>query len=41
MIALLDNGMSLLNFDSFWQYVVKGLVLTIVVCYDVSMRRKK
>lgn len=41
LIAMLDNGMSLLNFDSFWQYVVKGLVLTIVVCYDVSMRRKK
>lgn len=40
LIAMLDNGMSLLNFDSFWQYVVKGLVLTIVVCYDISMRKR-
>lgn len=41
LIAMLDNGMSLLNFDSFWQFVVKGIVLTIVVCYDISMRKKK
>lgn len=41
LIAMLDNGMSLLNFDSFWQFVVKGIVLTVVVCYDISMRKKK
>ena len=41
LISVLDNGMSLLNVDSFWQYVVKGLVLTAVVWYDISSNKKQ
>lgn len=41
LITVLDNGMSLLNMDSYWQFIVKGLVLTAVVWYDISSNRKQ
>lgn len=41
LITVLDNGMSLLNMDSYWQFIVKGLVLTAVVWYDISSNKKK
>lgn len=31
----LNNGMSLMNMESFWQYIVKGLVLVIAVWADL------
>lgn len=34
IMATLDNGMSLLNLASFWQYIVKGSVLIIAVWFD-------
>lgn len=41
LITVLDNGMSLLNMDSYWQFIVKGLVLTAVVWYDISSNKKQ
>ncbi len=41
LITVLDNGMSLLNMESFWQFIVKGLVLTAVVWYDISTNKKR
>ncbi|MDA3900371.1 MAG: sugar ABC transporter permease [Spirochaetes bacterium] len=41
VLASLDNGMSLLNTNAFWQYVVKGVILVAAVWFDISTRTKK
>lgn len=35
----LNNGMSLSNMESFWQYIVKGLVLAVAVWLDVASQK--
>jgi len=40
VIASLDNGMSLLNAPSFWQSIVKGLVLVLAVWFDMSRKKE-
>jgi D-xylose transport system permease protein len=39
-MASLDNGMSLLNLESWVQYVVKGAVLVAAVGFDMLSRRR-
>ncbi len=39
VMASLDNGMSLINLQNYWQFIVKGLVLTLAVWVDTSSRR--
>jgi D-xylose transport system permease protein len=38
VMASLDNGMSMLDVDSYWQMIVKGLILTLAVWVDVATR---
>lgn len=38
VMASLDNGMSMLDVDTYWQMIVKGLILTIAVWVDVVTR---
>lgn len=40
VMASLDNGMSLLNLDVMYQYVIKGLVLLFAVAVDAYSRKK-
>ncbi len=40
IMASLENGMSVMNMDIFWQYIIKGLVLIIAVYIDVFSRKK-
>jgi len=40
IMASLDNGMSMMNLEAFWQYIVKGLILVLAVWFDVSMKKK-
>ena len=40
IIGVLNNGLNLLNVNSFWQYVVKGAVLLVAVVFDVISNRK-
>ena len=40
VMASLDNGMSLLNLDIMYQYVIKGLVLLFAVAIDAASRKK-
>jgi hypothetical protein len=40
IMASLDNGMSLMNLDSTWQYIVKGLILLLAVWVDMAYRRR-
>ncbi|MDQ0058532.1 sugar ABC transporter permease [Paenibacillus harenae] len=41
VMASLDNGMSLMNLESFWQYIVKGGILVLAVYVDIYTRQKK
>jgi D-xylose transport system permease protein len=38
VMASLDNGMSMLDVDTYWQMIVKGLILTLAVWVDVATR---
>ncbi len=38
VMASLDNGMSMLDVDSFWQMIVKGSILLLAVWIDVMSR---
>jgi len=40
VMASLNNGMSLMNLDITWQYMVKGAILLVAVWIDVSSRQK-
>jgi D-xylose transport system permease protein len=35
VMASLDNGMSMLDVDSYWQMIVKGGILVLAVWIDV------
>jgi D-xylose transport system permease protein len=40
VMASLDNGMSLLNTEAFWQPMIKGLILVAAVAVDMAGRRR-
>ncbi|RLQ96627.1 sugar ABC transporter permease [Falsibacillus albus] len=40
VMASLDNGMSIMNIDSFWQLIVKGSILILAVWFDIYSRTK-
>ena len=40
IIGVLNNGLNLLNVNSFWQYVVKGTVILLAVFIDYLKNRK-
>ncbi|WP_374723502.1 sugar ABC transporter permease [Calidifontibacillus erzurumensis] len=39
IMASIDNGMSMMNIETFWQYIVKGLILIIAVWIDISSKK--
>jgi D-xylose transport system permease protein len=41
VMASLDNGMSMLDVDTFWQMIVKGSILTLAVWVDVVTRSSR
>ena len=41
VMASLDNGMSMLDVDNFWQMIVKGSILTLAVWVDVITRSNR
>jgi D-xylose transport system permease protein len=40
VMTSLDNGMSLMNLDITFQYVIKGLILLLAVWFDMAQRKK-
>jgi len=40
IIGVLSNGLNLMGVSSFWQYIVKGIVILVAVYADVIKRRK-
>lgn len=41
VMASLNNGMSIMNVDAFWQYILKGIVLVVAVYIDVLNTHKE
>src|SRR5690554_6534075 len=41
VMASLDNGMSIMNLESYWQYIVKGSILVLAVYVDIYTRNRK
>jgi D-xylose transport system permease protein len=41
IIASLLNGMSVMNMDVFWQYIIRGLVIIAAVYIDVMSKRNR
>lgn len=41
VMSSLDNGMSMLNIETFWQYIVKGSILVVAVWFDIATKNKK
>ena len=39
LISVLENGMGLLNISTYFQYMVKGLILIIAVWFDITSRK--
>lgn len=39
IMASIDNGMSMLNIETFWQYIVKGLILIVAVWIDIASKK--
>jgi D-xylose transport system permease protein len=39
VMASLDNGMSLMNVEDFFQDIIKGLILVIAVGADIASKR--
>ena len=39
IMASIDNGMSMMNIETFWQYIVKGLILIFAVWLDISNKK--
>ena len=39
-MGILNNGMSIMGIDTFWQKVVKGMVLLMAVAFDVYSKNK-
>jgi D-xylose transport system permease protein len=39
IMASLDNGMSMLNVPTFWQLIVKGMILLLAVWLDVKTKK--
>ena len=41
IIGVLNNGLNLLNINSFWQYIVKGIVILIAVYADFLKKKNR
>jgi D-xylose transport system permease protein len=41
IMASIDNGMSMMNMDAFWQYIVKGIILVAAVWFDIFTRSRR
>lgn len=41
VMTTIDNGMSMMNLDAFWQYIIKGIILVLAVWFDIWTRQRK
>ena len=36
----IDNGMSMMNLDAYWQFIVKGIILVAAVLFDTQTKNR-
>ena len=41
IIAVINNGMNLLNISAYWQKVVIGVIILLAVALDMAQQQKK
>jgi D-xylose transport system permease protein len=41
IMMTIDNGMSLMNLDAYWQFMVKGVILVLAVLFDTKSQGNK
>lgn len=41
LLGVLENAMSLLNISSYYQQLVRGIVIVFVIAMDCNARKKK
>ena len=41
IMMTIDNGMSLMNLDAYWQFIVKGVILVLAVLFDTKSQGNK
>lgn len=41
VLGVLTNGLSLLNINSFWQYIIKGIIILLAVYLDILKKRRE
>lgn len=41
VMASIDNGLSMMNTEAFWQFIIKGFVLLLAVWMDIKTKSKK
>lgn len=41
LMATIDNGMTMLNMQTYWQYMVKGGILVFAVAFDMLTKKSK
>ena len=41
LMGVVTNGMNLLNITSYWQQVVKGIIIVLAVIFDMYSKKKK
>jgi ribose transport system permease protein len=41
VIGVLNNGLNLLNINSFWQLIAKGIVILLAVYVDILKKKKR
>lgn len=39
IIGTLNNGLNLLNVSSYWQQIIKGIIILGAVCFDISSKK--
>lgn len=40
VLGVLTNGLNLLNINSFWQYIIKGIIILLAVYLDILKKRR-
>jgi len=38
-MATIDNGMSMMNVEAYWQYIMKGIGLVVAVCSSATLEK--
>lgn len=41
VLGILTNGLNLLNINSFWQYIIKGIIILLAVYLDILKKRRE